>query len=331
MARSMRHVIQRSGPAEEARPLPARDVAPSAGVSQRLAVVQYVKRTVDGFFEDDCTTLGAALAYYTVFSLAPLLLVVVSIAGLLLGRENIQHEIQNQIQALIGSSSGQQIQVMLQHAAQNRTGGLVGTIVGLVILLFGATGTFASLQDALNRVWHVKPDPAAGGIKAFLQKRLLSFGLILGVAFLLLASLVISAVLSALGGWINANLPAAFSEGLLHAITFGVSLAVITILFATIFKVLPDAKIHWREVWVGALVTSILFTIGKTLIGLYLGKSATASEYGAAGSFVVIVIWLYYASLILLLGAEFTRIWATAHGRDVEPEPGAVKSESATS
>jgi len=306
--------------------VPAPEVAPR-GVSHRLGVVQYVKRTVDGFFEDDCTTMGAALAYYTVFSLTPLLLVVISVAGLLLGRESIQHEIQNQVQALIGSSSGEEIRVMLQHAAQNRTGGLVGTIVGLIILIFGATGTFASLQDALNRVWHVKPDPAAGGIKAFIHKRLLSFGLILGVAFLLLASLVISAVLSAVGGWISANLPGALSAGLLHAIAFAVSLAVITILFATIFKVLPDAKIHWREVWVGALVTSILFTIGKTLIGLYLGKSATASEYGAAGSFVVIVIWLYYASLILLFGAEFTRIWATAHGRDVEPEPGAVKSE----
>jgi membrane protein len=271
-------------------------------------------------------TLGAALAYYTVFSLAPLLLTVISIAGLALGRESVQHSIQAQIAGLIGSEAASEIQTMLGHAAGNRSGGVIGTVIGILILLAGASGTFVSLQDALNKVWHVKPDPAAGGIKAFLGKRLLSFGMVLGVAFLLLASLVLSAALAALGDWAGGILPSALSGGFLRVLNFVVSFGVITVLFGAIFKILPDANVRWRDVWVGAAVTSLLFTIGKTAIGLYLGKMAVASAYGAAGSFVVIVLWLNYASLILLLGAEFTKVWTgEEHGRSAEPDPGAVR------
>jgi len=288
------------------------------------SLVGIVKSTVSGFMADDCMTMGAALAYYTVFSLAPLLLTVISVAGLALGRESVQREVQNQISSLIGSGAATQVQQMLSNATANHTSGIIGTVVGLIVLLFGATGTFGSLQDALNRVWHVKPDPKAGGIKAFLTKRLLSFGMLLGVAFLLLVSLALSAALGAAGKWMGGILPGGFSTSLLHWVNIALSLLVITMLFAAIFRVLPDAHIPWRGVWIGSAVTSVLFTIGKTAIGLYLGKSATASAYGAAGSFVLIVLWLNYASLILLLGAEFTKTWAAAHGEHATPQEGAM-------
>jgi membrane protein len=305
-------------PRDSAAPAPATPAPVNAGP------VELVKHTVKSFMDDDCMTLGAALAYYTVFSLAPLLLTVISIAGLALGRESVQHDIQVQIGSLIGSDAAKQVQTMLSHGTQNRSGGIIGTVIGLIVLLAGATGTFGSLQDALNKVWHVKPDPKAGGIKAFLGKRLLSFGMILGVAFLLLVSLVLSAALGAFGTWAGGFLPAALSGGFLRVLNFAVSFAVITALFAAIFKILPDAKIRWHDVWLGAAVTSLLFTIGKTVIGLYLAKSATASAYGAAGSFVLIVLWLNYASLILLFGAEFTKLWTSAQGERAEPESGAV-------
>lgn len=285
---------------------------------------EYLKRTYQAFSDDDAMTLGASLAYYTVFSLAPLLLTVISIAGLILGRETVQNQLQMQIQTLIGAGSGDQIKTMLTAATQHQSGGILGTVIGIVVLIIGATGTFASLQDALNRIWHVKPDPLAGGIRAFLTKRLVSFGMILGVAFLLLVSLALSAILSAAGTWIGRMLPSWLSSSLLQAVGFAVSFLVISALFAALFKILPDMKIGWHDVWVGAVVTSLLFSIGKLGIGLYLGKSATASAYGAAGSFVVIVVWLYYASLILLFGAEFTKIWAGEHGRRIPPENGAV-------
>ncbi|HEY2013925.1 MAG TPA: YihY/virulence factor BrkB family protein [Bryobacteraceae bacterium] len=285
---------------------------------------EYAKRTYKGFSDDDAMTLGAALAYYTVFSLAPLLLTVISIAGLIMGREAVQNQIQSQVQMLIGSGSAEQVKIMLTKATESQSGGVLGTIVGIVVLILGATGTFGSLQDALNKVWHVKPDPRAGGVKAFLGKRVVSFGMILGVAFLLLVSLALSAVLSAAGTWIGRFFPSWLSSSLLQVIGFVVSLVIISALFGAMFKILPDAELHWREVWVGAVVTGLLFSFGKLAIGLYIGKSATASAYGAAGSFVVIVVWLYYASLIMLFGAEFTKTWALEHGRLIEPEPGAV-------
>ncbi len=288
--------------------------------------LQLAKSTYSGFSEDDCMTQGAALAYYTVFSLAPLLLVVIAIAGIVLGREAVQKDIQNQITMLLGGDAAGQIGIMLQKA-QRHSGGWLGAAIGLFTLLLGATGTFGSLQDALNKVWHVKPDPKASGVRAFLSKRLLSFGIILGLAFLLLVSLALSAVLSAVGSAVARYLPQGLSSGFLHALGFALSFIVITLVLAAIFKVLPDAKIQWRHVWVGAILTSILFTIGKELIGLYLGKTAVASAYGAAGSFVIIVVWLYYSSLILLFGAEFTKVWTMRRHGAVKPEDGAVHVE----
>src|SRR5437764_5874538 len=195
-----------------------------------------VKNTWNGFSDDDCMTLGAAMAYYTVFSLAPLLLMVVSIAGLIFGRETIQHQISTQIQSLIGSGAADQVTSMLAKQAQNTSGGVIGTVVGIVTLMFGATGAFVALQDALNKAWHVQPDPAQGGLKAFMSKRVMSFGMIMGVVFLMIASLVVSAVLAALGTWMGGHLPHAFSTGVAQGLAFVVSLAIIAVLFAVIFK-----------------------------------------------------------------------------------------------
>jgi membrane protein len=297
--------------------------APAAAAA--TSPLSLVKNTWNGFSDDDCMTLGAAMAYYTVFSLAPLLLTIISIAGLVFGRQTIQNEVAGQIQGLIGSGAAEQVTSMLAKQTENTSGGVIGTVLGILTLIFGATGAFAALQDALNKAWHVQPDPAQGGLRSVLTKRMMSFGMILGVVFLMLASLVVSAVLAAVGTWMGGHLPHAFSTGIAQAGAFVISLAVIASLFALIFKVLPDGRVQWQDAWVGGAVTSILFTFGKTGLGIDLGKAAPGSAYGAAGSLVVIVLWLYYASLIVLFGAEFTKVWAAAHGREIKPEPGAVR------
>jgi membrane protein len=312
------------------RPLaepPATWIDPSLKESKSRGpgMLDVAKKTWNAFSEDDCMTLGAAMAYYTVFSLAPLLLTVVSIAGLVFGREAVQNQIAGQVQGLIGADAAQQVQTMIAKQAGNQSGGIIGTAIGILTLIFGATGAFAALQDALNKAWHVQPDPSKGGLKAFLTKRVMSFGMILGVVFLLLASLAVSAALAAMSTWMGGYLPQGFSAGLGQALTFAVSLVVIAALFAMILKVLPDGRVTWRDASVGGLLTSVLFTIGKTGLAFYLGKAAPGSAYGAAGSLVVIVLWLYYASLILLFGAEFTKVWAAAHQRTIQPEPGAVR------
>ena len=287
--------------------------------------LELAKNTWTAFMDDDCMTLGAAMAYYTVFSLAPLLLTIISIAGLVFGREAVQNQIAGQISGLIGSGAAEQVQSMLAQQAQNKAGGIMGTVIGILTLLFGATGAFAALQDALNKTWHVQPDPTKGGLITFITKRVLSFGMVLGVVFLLIASLAVSAALAAMNSWMGGYLPQGLSGLVAQGLSFIVSLAVITALFAVILKVLPDGRIEWRDAWVGGAVTSILFTIGKTALGFYLGKAAPGSAYGAAGSLVVIVLWLYYASLIVLFGAEFTKVWAAAHRREIQPEKGAVR------
>ncbi|MBZ5586917.1 MAG: YihY/virulence factor BrkB family protein, partial [Acidobacteriia bacterium] len=256
--------------------------------------------------------------------LAPLLLLVISIVGLVFGRQAVQHEIQGQIQGLIGRGPASEVGSMVQSAGQHASTGVVGAALGIVALLFGATGAFSQLQSSLNLIWRVKPDPQAGGVKSFLSHRILSMGMILAIAFLLLVSLAVSAALSALGGFVAGLLPQGFSGPLLHGIEFIVSLAIVAALFAAMFAVLPDAKIRWRDVWLGAWITSVLFTVGKFLIGLYLGHSGAATAYGAAGSLVLVVLWIYYSSIILLLGAEFTEVWATRNGA-VQPKPGAVR------
>jgi membrane protein len=288
-------------------------------------IVGVLKTTVSRFIDDDCMTMAAAVAYYTTFSLPPLLLIIISVAGLVWGREAVEGQIRGQIDNLIGSSSAQQVQTMVQSAGQSTGSGALGATLGILALIFGATTTFAQIQYSLNQVFRVKPDPNTGGLKNFLRKRIWSFGMILGVAFLLLVSLAVSAALTAFGGIMEGYLPQALSEPVMHAITFTFSFAIIALLFAAMFKILPDAEMYWKHAMAGGAVTAALFTIGKYLIGAYLGASGVVSPYGAAGSMILIVLWVYYSALILLLGAEFTVSWSRSKGARLEPESGAVR------
>jgi membrane protein len=285
--------------------------------------MRYLTEPIRDFINDDCQTMAAALAYYTVFSLPPLLVIIIAVAGVVFGAETVETAIRQQVSGLIGQGAADQVSTMARHAGQKTSAGMIGTIIGIGALLLGATTAFAQMQASLNRVWQVKPDTKQGGIWSFLTKRVLSFGMILGVAFLLLVSLAISAALSAIGSRAQ-GLLSGISEPVFWALNAGVSLAVITVLFAAIFKILPDADVRWKDVWVGALVTALLFTAGKFALGFYLGRSDPAAGYGTAGSIILILLWTYYAAMILLLGAEFTQVWANARG-GIRPEKGAVK------
>ncbi len=290
-------------------------------MSRLKVLVNLLKETFQEWNEDKVPRLAAALAYYTAFSLAPLLIVVISIAGLAYGDEAVQGQLRYQIQGLVGSQAAGAIQDMLVNF-RHPSAGIIATVLGLVTLLLGAAGLFGQLQDALDTVWEVTPKPNQG-IRAMLRQRFISFTMVLGIGFMLLVSLVLSALLSAVGSWMSVNLP--LPEFALQVINFVVSFAVVTLLFALIYKVLPDVKIAWRDVWMGAAVTAMLFTIGKLLIGLYLGNSSIASGYGAAGSFVVLLLWIYYSAQILLFGAEFTQVYARNYGSRIEPSANAVK------
>ena len=279
-----------------------------------------IKASFKGWKDDGALDLGAALAYYTIFSLAPLLLIVTAVAGLVWGREAVQGQLVGQMRGIVGSQGAEAIQTMVANAGKQGTG-VLATIVGLVTILFGATGVFVQLQSALDHIWNVEPKPGAG-IWSFIRTRMISFGMVLGIGFLLLVSLVVTAAVAALGTWATGLLPG--GETLINILTFVVSFALITLLLAMIYKVLPDVEIAWRDVWIGAAVTALLFTIGKFLIGLYLAHSTVASTYGAAGSLVVLLLWIYYSSQILFLGAEFTEVYATRYGSRIRPSKHAV-------
>ena len=275
------------------------------------------------FIEDDCPTQAAALSYYTIFSLPPLLMVLLLILGALVNPQDIRGQLEVQMGALMGPTATEQIRTILAQLHQPG-GKALGTVLSIAALVLGATGAFGQLQAALNRAWEVAPDPRAG-LKGFLVKRLFSFGMILTVAFLLLVSLILSAALSAFGGALGRMLPDGLSATLLQVVNLGVSFVVITALFAMIFKVLPDARVAWRDVWVGATVTALLFVVGKFLIGFYLGRSNPGQAFGAAGSLAVLFVWVYYSSMILLFGAEFTQAWVERNGNSIAPERGAVR------
>jgi membrane protein len=277
------------------------------------------------FIEDDCQTQAAALSYYTIFSLPPLLVLILMILGKLVDPQDIRGQLETQIGALMGPSATEQIRTILQEAHAPGSSALLPTVLSVIALILGATGAFGQLQAALNRAWEVAPDPQQGGLKAFLLKRVFSFGMILSVAFLLLVSLVVSAALSAFGDALGGMLPEGVSGTLLQVLNQIISLAVVTALFAVIFKVLPDATVAWRDVWVGAAVTAVLFVVGKFLIGFYLGRSNPGEAFGAAGSLAVMLVWIYYSSMILLFGAEFTQAWAEGRGSGIAPEHGAVR------
>ncbi|SFM64376.1 membrane protein [Variovorax sp. OV329] len=255
--------------------------------------------------------MGAAIAYYTVFSLAPLLVIVIAVAGAVFGQEAVQGEIASQLTGIIGREGALAVQGLVRSASEPDRGLIAGAI-GLVVLLVGATTVFAELQSALDRIWHVPEREKPQGVWAVLRARLLSFGLILTLAFLLMVSLVVSSVIAAFGSWAGTLMPGA--ETLLLVLNFAVSLVILTMLFAMIYKFMPSAPIGWRDVWIGALVTAVLFEVGKLLIGLYLGKSGVTESFAAAGSLVLLLAWVYYAAQVFLLGAEFTKVHADAHG-----------------
>ena len=277
-----------------------------------LLSVTYTKWTAD-----HAQGLGAALAFYSIFSLAPLLLIVIAIAGLVFGQEAAQGQIIGQIQDLVGEESAKAIQSMIEEA-RKPAAGIIATVLAIVLLFLGATGVFAQLQEALNIIWRVEAKPEQGMWKIF-KDRFISLLAVLGTGFLLLVSLVISAGLSAIGTTLEHVLPV--PGFLLQLINFLVSFAIVTFLFAMIYKLLPDRSIQWSDVWIGASITSLLFTIGKFVIGVYLGKSDVGIAYGAAGSLVVILIWVYYASQIFLFGAEFTAVYAHVRGSKLAPSP----------
>jgi membrane protein len=279
-----------------------------------------LKNAAQEWSEDKASRLAAALSYYTIFSLAPLLVIVIAIAGLVFGEEAAQQELVAQIEGLVGEEGAFAIQEMIAGASDTGDS-ILAAVVGFVLLLFGASGVFAQLQDAMNTMWEVKPKEGRG-ILALLKDRLLSFGMVLVIGFLLLVSLVLSAALSALSNFMAGLLPA--NEIIMQVISFAVSFAVISLLFALIFKYLPDAKVAWGDVWLGAIFTALLFTIGKELIGLYLGRSAVASTYGAAGSLVILLLWVFYSAQILFFGAEFTQVYANMFGSRIKPAEGAT-------
>jgi membrane protein len=283
-------------------------------------VTTLAKETVTRWTEDKASALAAALAYYSLFSLAPLVLIAVAVAGLVFGQQAAEGQLYSELAGLIGDAGAKALQEIVARMNQEQGGGVVATIVGLATLLFGATGVFAQLQDSMNTIWKAR-SPTTNGILDFLRVRLLSFSMVLGVGFLLLVSLVLSAVLAALGDYLGAFLPGGAALG--HALNATVSLGVVTVLFAMIFKLLPDTRVAWKDVVLGALVTSFLFTIGKFAIGFYLGKASVASSYGAAGSVVILLLWVYYSSLILYFGAEFTHVYAMRYGsrRDATHTP----------
>lgn len=284
-----------------------------------------LRQSLSDFSDDECPTMAAALSYYTVFSLPPLLALLLLLLGAIVDPAQVQGTLEAQIENLMGSAGGEEVRAMIREA-EHPAGGLLAVILGFAALILGATGVFGQLQAALNKAWEVKPDPAQGGVKNFVLKRVFSFGMVLGVAFLLLVSLALTAALSAFGDALGDRLPGGVSEPVLHAFNFVLSFAVVVLLFAAMFKVLPDARIAWRDVLPGAFVTALLFMVGKSLIGFYLGKSNPGEAFGAAGSLAVLLVWIYYSSMILLFGAEFTQTWAERRGRGIEPEPGAVRA-----
>ena len=277
-----------------------------------------IKTTVIAWSDDYAPSMGAALAFYTLFSIAPLLLIVLSITGFVFGAEAARGEIAGQLQNLMGEQSALTVQALLQNI-NKPSDGIVATIIGILLLLIGATSVFGELQSALDRIWRAPERPIASGIIAFLRSRLLSFGIIFGIGFILMVSLIFNAALSAVSQWSSLQFKQWFI--ILNGVNIVFGFVMTTAMFALIYKYIPSVKIRWGEVWIGALITAILFTAGKFLIGLYMTTSAVASGFGAAGSVVALLVWVYYSAQIFLLGAEFTWAYSTIYGSRSKIKP----------
>jgi membrane protein len=278
------------------------------------------KDAYTAFGEDKVPRLAAALAFFTMLSIAPLVIMLISIVGMVYGQQAASGELSNQISHLVGASAAKSIEEIVKNANKPSTG-VMASIIGMVTLFMGAAGVFGQLEDALNTIWGVAPKPGLS-LLTRLKDRFLSFTMVLGVGFLLLVSLALSAGVSTVSKFMGGMLPGA--DWLWHLLELALSFGLVTVLFAMIYKVLPDVKIEWRNVWVGALFTAGLFVIGKFAIGLYLGRSAVGSAYGAAGSLVVLLLWIFYSAQILFFGAEITKVWAHRQGTDIVPSENAI-------
>ena len=281
---------------------------------------QVLKAAGADWVDDNAARLGAALAFYSVLSLAPLLVIAIAIVALVFDEQAANGQILAQMQGLVGKEGALAIQAMIENA-KRPDAGIIATVLGVATLLFGASGVFGELQSALNTIWEVQPKPGRG-VWGYIRDRFLSLTMVLGTGFLLLVSLLLSAGISGASQYLGDRWPGFGS--VLHIANAGVSFLVVMLLFAMIFKFLPDVNVRWRDVWVGAALTALLFTLGKLLIGLYLGNMSIGSAYGAAGSFVVLVVWIYYSAQIMFFGAELTQVYAKRYGTKIVPKPNAV-------
>ncbi|HET9693110.1 MAG TPA: YihY/virulence factor BrkB family protein [Steroidobacteraceae bacterium] len=275
------------------------------------AMWSMARETVSGWLGDFAPSMGAGIAYYTAFSIGPLLIIVIAIAGLFFGQEAASGYVYTQIGELLGTEGAEAVRTMVNRAGETEEG-ILAPIIGLGLLFVGATTVFAELQSDLDRIWKAPAAKQTEGIWGLLRRRVLSLGLVVSIGFLMLVSLVFSAALAALSKWWSGWLED--FAWLLHALDFLISLGVISLMFALMYKILPRVKIAWRDVWVGAIATALLFTIGKFLVGLYIGKTRVASGFGAAGSLVIVMVWVYYSAQIFLLGAEFTWVYTHRYG-----------------
>ncbi|MBL7712014.1 MAG: YihY/virulence factor BrkB family protein [Chitinophagaceae bacterium] len=282
---------------------------------------QITKDTFTGFSEDKVTKLSGSLAYYMVFSMGPLLVVIISLCGLLLSREAIEGKVYSVLVGFVGSDTASQLQEIIRNASVGDKS-FIAAVIGIVTLLIGATSVFAEIQDSINMIWGLKPKPKKGWLK-YLQNRFLSFSVIISLGFLLLVSLALSAIIEGISTGLQARFPGV-TIVVFYIINLLLTIGISTIIFATIFKVLPDARIKWRDVFAGAIVTAVLFLIGKFAISLYISQTKVGSTYGAAGSLVVLLVWVYYSSIILYLGAEFTKAYALMYGSAIHPNDYAV-------
>ena len=271
--------------------------------------IEVLKETFREFGEDKAPRLGAALAYYTIFSIGPLLLIAVAMAGIFFGQEAAQGRISDELGKVFGSQMAKSLEQMVQAAAKPKSG-TVATIIGIITLMLGASGVFGQLKDALNTIWNVEKKKA-GGVMGFIRERFLSMAMVLGIGFLLLITLVLDTAIAAMGGYVSRFVG---GEAVANLLSLALSFVVAVVLFAAIFRILPDLKIAWHDVWFGAVLTALLFVVGKWGLGLYLGKAAPGSAYGAAGSLVILLIWVYWSAQILFLGAEFTQVYARRFG-----------------
>ncbi len=280
-----------------------------------------LKKTLAAFSDDECLSGAAAISYYAIFSIPAILVILINIAGFFLGQKQVSDEVRNQVSSYIGPGVAEQVIRMAQSAGENVKGGSLAMVVGFAALVFGATGVFVQLQASLDKTWNVEPRPEESVVRSVLTQRAVGFLEVLGLALLLLVYIALTTAggLNAILGW----LPGGWSEAMFQLIAFVANLAALTVVFAGLFKSLPNAEIRWRVVWLGAFVTAVLFSTGQVLIGLYFGHANIAGAYGTAGSLALLMVWIYYSAILVLFGAELTHVWAETHGMEAAPAKGA--------